>query len=110
MLPFQIGRIWIKGTFSHSRLAMSTTEPSIPARRNCLATSPNGLILRTAYEPPRQLHELGRAGLDSHSPDYSGLVRSKEIAGARPRNGSGGQGVSKSKGRIQRRTPQGRKV
>src|SRR5437588_9373305 len=110
MLPFQIGRIRVKGRFSHSRLAMSTTELSIPAQWNCLATSPNGLILRTAYEPPRQLHELGRAGLNCHPAHYPGLVRSKETAGARPRNGSGGQGVSKSKGRIQRRTPQGWKV
>src|SRR6267378_1430440 len=73
-------------------------------RRNCLATFWNSLILRAAYDPPRQLHELGRARLNCYSADYSGFVRSKETAGTRPRNGPGGEGVSKSKGRIQRRT------
>src|SRR5437899_3536500 len=80
------------------------------ARPNCLATSPNGLILRLAYEPVSQLHELGGARFNCHTADYSGLVRSKKTAGTRSRNGSGGKGVSKSKGRIQRRTSQGRKV
>ena len=34
--------------------------------------------MRLAYEPSRQLHELGRAGLNCHPADYSVLVRSKE--------------------------------
>src|ERR1051325_6440023 len=38
-------------------------------------------------EPPRQLHELGRAGLDRHPADRLGSIRSQEIARARPRNG-----------------------
>src|SRR5437870_4908339 len=65
---------------------------------------------RAAYEPPRQLHELGRTRLNRHPAHHSGLIRSKETTGTRPRNGTSGKRVPKSKGRIQRRTAQGWKV
>src|SRR6516225_3991384 len=75
-----------------------------------LATRRNGLMLSVENEPARELHEFGRAGLDRHPADHPCSIRSKEIAGTRPRNGSGGKGVSKSKGRVQRRTAQGREA
>src|ERR671936_187758 len=103
MLPFQIGRIARGCVVFHSNVDVSTIEQVV-----CCSTEPSrvagelpcnfekGSDGYLADDPPRHLHESGRARPDRYSTDYSGALRRQKIAGARAWNGSGSKGIPKS--------------
>src|SRR5581483_3985938 len=55
------------------------------------------LVKQEAYEH-RDTLQLGGAGPDRHPADSAAAFRREKTAGARPRHGSGGEGVQQSEG------------